>query len=175
MHPLRLLFQLVDVIRKESSPHHLSLGFVAGMCISVTPAWTLHWAILLLSVILTRINVLSFLLGLAICSPLGPECDPLFHRMGLYILTEMTWLTPLWNQLSEWPLIPFTRFNNSIVMGSGVTMLILAPVIYFTVSVLLRRYQDLVHRRLRTTYFIQTLMGTRLYRHYSRYRELQNG
>jgi uncharacterized protein (TIGR03546 family) len=50
--------------------------------------------------------------------------------LGYLILADIPFLQPLWTTLYNIPIFPFTRFNNTVVMGSFITGLILFVPIY---------------------------------------------
>jgi uncharacterized protein (TIGR03546 family) len=55
---------------------------------------------------------------------IGSCCGPLFHKLGAVLLTEPR-LVGMWARLAEMPLVPWTRFNHTAVMGAMVLSLAL--------------------------------------------------
>jgi uncharacterized protein (TIGR03546 family) len=97
--------------------------------------------------------------------------DPLFDRVGVMILEAQS-LQWLWTQLYNLPIVPFARFYNSIVMGSGVVALLLSPLVFFLAVVLVRRYREVVVERFKNSKFWKAVKATSLYKWYFKYDQL---
>jgi uncharacterized protein (TIGR03546 family) len=82
---------------------------------------------------LVNVNLGFGLLGILITTVLSFGLDPWAGKIGALILSMPT-LTPLWTLLYNIPLVPFTRFNNTVMMGSVILALILAIPIYLGVK-----------------------------------------
>ena len=50
--------------------------------------------------------------------PLGFIFDPVFHAIGLQLL-EAPSLRGLWTSMYNTPLVPYTNFNNTVVLQRG--------------------------------------------------------
>ena len=85
------------------------------------------------------------MLGWALFVPLGFMLDPVFHAIGLGLLQAPS-LRELWTSMYNTPLVPYTNFNNTIVLGSVVGWLALAVPIFFAAA-LGRRPVPRHHRR----------------------------
>jgi uncharacterized protein (TIGR03546 family) len=64
--------------------------------------------------------------------------DPWMDRLGQSLLGS-AWLQPLWQQFSEWPVLPWLQWNNSIVMGSFVFAFASLPLLYSLSLVFVRK------------------------------------
>jgi uncharacterized protein (TIGR03546 family) len=67
------------------------------------------------------------------------------------------------------PIVPFTRFNNTIVMGAGVVSIILAPLIFIGAKILVSKYRILVVDRFKDTKLFKAWTKTALYQWYYKY------
>ena len=56
--------------------------------------------------------------------------DSISHKVGSAILSTQS-LEPLFTSLYNSPIIPFTRFYNSVIMGASVLTIILFPLVFF--------------------------------------------
>ena len=73
----------------------------------------------------------------------APLCDPLTHRIGELVLTNTT-LMPLWRLLTRLPMMAWTSFNNTVVMGSfWLGLALMAPVYRLSLP-----WMERLHRRL---------------------------
>jgi uncharacterized protein (TIGR03546 family) len=67
------------------------------------------------------------------------------------------------------PIIPFTRFNNTIVMGSGIVAILLSPFIFVGSKWLVTKYRVAVVERFRETKLFKIWTKTSLYQWYYKY------
>ncbi|MCB9776893.1 MAG: TIGR03546 family protein, partial [Nitrospiraceae bacterium] len=114
---IKLLAKLLRVLNSETEPGQISLGFGLAMIAGLTPLLSLHNLLVLLLVCVLRVNLSAFLLGLALCTGIAYALDPLFHQIGLAVLTAPA-LEGVWTALYQSVWWRLEHFNNSIVMGS---------------------------------------------------------
>jgi uncharacterized protein (TIGR03546 family) len=162
---LRPAAKLLAVLNSETEPGQISLGFCFAMVAGLTPLISLHNLVVLLLVLVLRVNVSAFLLGLAFFSVLAYLLDPLFHRIGLAVLTARP-LEGLWTALYNSMLWRLERFNNSIVMGSLLVSLLLFVPLYRLSNWLICKYRDHLLAWVRRTRVMQALTATRFYQYY---------
>ncbi|MEJ2231585.1 MAG: TIGR03546 family protein, partial [Nitrospirales bacterium] len=121
---IKLLAKLLRVLNSETDPGQISLGLCFAMVAGLTPLLSLHNLVVLLLVLVLRVNLSAFLLGLALFTGIAYLLDPLFHSLGLAILTAPA-LQELWTALYQSIWWRIERFHNSIVMGSLTFSLVL--------------------------------------------------
>jgi len=162
---LRAIAKLLKVINSETDPGHISLAFCFSMIAGLTPLFSLHNLVVLLLVLVLRVNLSAFLLGLAFFSGIAYLLDPLFHRIGLAVLTADA-LHGIWTPLYNSTLWRIERFNNTIVMGSLLSSLILFVPVFILSNLLIRRYRQHVLEWVRKTRLVRALQATNLYQTY---------
>ena len=84
---LRLIARFLRVLNSETNPGQISLGFCFAMVAGLTPLMSLHNLVVLLLILILRVNLSAFLLGLGVFSGVAYLLDPLFHWYGWHILT----------------------------------------------------------------------------------------
>lgn len=156
------LIKLLRVLSSETAPAQISLGFCLAMLMGFTPLYSLHNLLVLLLVLVLRVNLAAFLLGFAFFSALAFALDPLFHRIGLSVLTAGP-LQPAWTALYNTSLGRLSAFNNSIVMGSGVVSLIAFVPLVLLCNRLIVRYRETVVAWVKQTRIARMLRASRLY------------
>ena len=117
-----LVQQLVhfrEAAKSGDTPRQLALGVAVGLLLGLIPKGNLIAIGLSAIVLAARINVGTAMIAATLFSALGMLTDPLTHRIGLALLNERS-LQPIWTWLYRLPLMPWTDFNNSVVMGSFV-------------------------------------------------------
>lgn len=138
---IRAAVKLIRIIGSETEPGQISLGFAFALVAGFTPLVSLHNLFVLFLILVLRVNLSAFLLGLAFFSGIAYLLDPLFHRIGLAALTAGS-LEGLWTALYNSTLWRLERFNNSIVMGSLIASVILFAPLYLVSNRLILKYRE---------------------------------
>jgi uncharacterized protein (TIGR03546 family) len=94
--------------------------------------------------------------------------DPLFHRVGLAVLTAPS-LEGLWTGLYNSALWRIERFNNSIAMGSLLVSLVLFVPTVLAFNWAIRTYRERVLAKMKQWRVVQALTATRFYQIYRSY------
>lgn len=123
---IKQLLNIRKVLDGRRHPHQLAWGLALGFLVGVVPHGNLLAIALIILVLSLRVNhSLAALTGVTVAL-LSAKLDPLTHDIGRFILTDPRWHDSLmiaW----EWPLMPWTDLNNTVVAGSftlGVAMVL---------------------------------------------------
>jgi uncharacterized protein (TIGR03546 family) len=162
---LRPLLKLLRVLNSETRPAQISLAVCFAMVAGLTPLASLHNLLVLLLVLVVRVNLSAFLLGLALFSGLGYVLDPSFHTLGLALLQAPA-LHETWTALYNTTLARLEHFNNTVVMGSLAVALAAFLPLFLVGNVLIRRYREHLLAWVRKTRLVQALKATKLYQTY---------
>ena len=115
-------------LRGFDSPHQLALGLSLGTAIGLIPLDSVLPYALLALAILTPANLVCIAIGVLLGTAVSPVLDGITHPIGLTLLSFQP-LASTWAGLYELPSVPWTRINNTVVVGNLVLGLIsLAPV-----------------------------------------------
>lgn len=120
---LRTLAKLLQVLNSQTAPGQISLGVALAMVMGLTPFLTLHNFVVLLLLVVLRVNLSAFFLGLVGFSTLAFALDPLLHAIGMSVL-QADALQGLWTSLYNTAPGRLEHFNNSIVMGGLVVSIV---------------------------------------------------
>ncbi|RKY75880.1 DUF2062 domain-containing protein [candidate division KSB1 bacterium] len=172
MFALKLLSKFIKVLRSAASPNQIAWGFALGAILGLTPLWRLHNLVVLVLLIVLNINVTSAMLAFALFSFFAWLLDPLFHSIGYFVLVKLTFLTPLWTSLYNAPIAPFTRFNNTITMGSLLLSLVLLVPNYLLFKRFVIRYRDSWNEKIQKWKITKILQGSKLVKFYLKIRNL---
>ncbi len=157
--------KLLKVLNSETAPGQISMALCFAMIVGLTPLYSLHNFLILLLVLILRVNLSSFLVGWVVFSGIAYLLDPLFHRIGLAVLSAES-LELFWTTLYNITILRLSNFNNSIVMGSLLFSLALFLPIYFLSNFLILKYRDHVLNWIRKTRVMQILKASKLFRAY---------
>ena len=172
---IQQIISFIRLLHSETDPRQISLGFALGMIPGFTPFKSLHNLVVLFALFFFRVNIGAAMLAWAVFSILAFALDPLFHRFGLFLLTGVTSLQGLWTALYNAPLVPYTRFNNSVLMGSLIFSLLAFYPVYWGGNLMVVKYRETVMERLNRLKIVQVFRASDLYKWYSRYSKLKGG
>ena len=170
---IQQIIGLIRIIHSETDPRQISLGFALGMIPGLTPLTSLHNLLVLLAILFFRVNIGAAMLSWGVFKILAYVLDPLFHQIGLFLLTGVAFLQGLWTTLYNAPLVPYTRFNNSIVMGSLVFSLLAFYPVYWGGRFMVVKYRETWMERFNRLRIVQVFRASDLYKWYSRYSKLR--
>lgn len=165
---LKQLFQLIKLLNSETGTKQIAVGVAAGFILGMTPSLSLQTLLVLLCIFFFRIQMGAAFLAAFFFKFVAYALDPLFHSAGKWIL-HLDALQGLFTTLYNVPILPFTRFNNTIVMGSGVIALVLSPLVYILSGMLIVKYRLTVVNRFQGTKFWKAVQATGFYKWYYSY------
>ncbi len=154
---LKQLFSLIQLLNSDTGTNQIAAGIAAGFILGMSPGLSIQFILALVSMFFFKFVAFIF--------------DPIFHSIGKSILTS-NGLKGLFTTMYNAPLIPFTRFNNTVVMGAGVLAIILSPVVFVLAKKLVEKYREQVVERIKNTKAWKALKATSLYKWYYKYNSL---
>lgn len=169
---LKQLFNFIKLLNSDKGSAQIAAGIVAGMILGFSPALSLQTVLIFLVLFFFRIQIGAALLALPVFKIVAYPLDPLFDRVGGAVL-ELGALQDLFTALYNMPIVPLTRFNNSVVMGAGVAGLLLAPVLFVVAVKLIHSYREQVVARFEKTAFWKAVKATSFYNWYIKYEEFR--
>lgn len=130
MNPLGLLRQFIQGLTTETEPSQIAAGVAFGFLIGLLPKATLTVQLLLVLVMALRVNFPIALLFVALTTLVNPLLDKLTDPIG-YALLTLPSLAPLWTNLYNMPVMPWTGFNNTVLLGGLIFGLAMFAPVYF--------------------------------------------
>ena len=165
--------KLLSILNSETEPSQISLAFAFSMVAGLTPFFSIHNLAVFFLVLTLRVNLSAFILGTAFFSALAYGLDPLFHVIGLKLLTWDA-MRAVWTEMYNIAVFKAARFNNTIFMGSFVSsVLLFVPFVLF-MNFLIRKYRKHVLSFVEKTRIVQAWKATGMYRVYQSYRDLRS-
>ncbi len=165
---LKQIFAFLKLLNSETGTKQLAWGIVAGFILGMTPSLSLQSLLVFMCLFIFRIQIGAAFISAFFFSFIAYLLDPVFDSAGSMIL-EADSLHSLFTTLYNLPIVPLTRFNNSVVMGSGVVALLLSPVVYIASIVLITKYRRAVVDRFKQTKFWKAVQATGFYKWYYAY------
>jgi uncharacterized protein (TIGR03546 family) len=168
---LKQLYAFIKLLNSDTGQNSLAIGLALGIIFGFSPMLSLQTLIIFLIAIFFHVQLGAAMLSGFFFKLIAFLFDPLADTIGRYFL-ELPSLRPLFVQMYNMPLIPFTRFNNSIVMGSGILAFILAPIAFFVFRYLIIKYREIILSRFKDSKIFKAMAATKLYQWYSTYESL---
>lgn len=164
---LNLFAKLLKLLNSEAEPSQISLALGFSMISGFLPFFGPVGLAVLLVVFLVRVNLSSYFLGTAFFSGIAYLLDPLFHRLGLAVLSAGL-LEGLWTSLFNSTIWRIQHFNNSVVMGGIVFSLLCFIPLVLILNMLIRKYREHILTWVRKTRLMQIITASRLYALYEK-------
>jgi uncharacterized protein (TIGR03546 family) len=164
---IEIIARTLKILNSESEPGQISLALCLAMIAGLTPLYSLHNLLVVFLVLILRVNLSAFLLGWLFFSAIAYLLDPLFHSIGLNVLTA-GFFEPLWTALYNLTLLRLARFNNTIVMGSLLFSLVTFIPLYILSNFLIVKYRDHILSWIRNTRIMTAIKASKFYNAYER-------
>ncbi len=168
MSPLRLFKDVLLALHGGGEPRHLAAGFALGAALGLVPKGNLCAAAFFLLFFLLNVDKGMAFLSAGVFTGLGYAFDSVAHKLGLTLLRAEA-LRGLWTALYDLPIIPLTRFNNTVVLGNLILGLLLYAPLYFGFLKALSYYDARVRARVEAMPLIKALKGFDLFENYKRW------
>jgi uncharacterized protein (TIGR03546 family) len=167
---LKLLQSLIKTLHSDGTPGQVAAGMALGAVLGLTPLMNVHNLVILALILVLNVSFGGALLGWAVFAPFGFLLDPVFDRVGRQLLLETPPLQPMWTSWFNAPVIPYTNFNNSIVLGSFIVWLALSLPIFFAARYGVARYRATLGERVRRSRFYNAVTASKAYNVYTWFR-----
>jgi uncharacterized protein (TIGR03546 family) len=168
---LKIISKIIRILNAEATPKQIAGGVMLGMIIGLTPTFSLHNIVVVFLILVIKVNLTAAILAMFAFDLIAYGLDPLSDWIGYGILTS-TALRPLWIDAYNAAIIPFTRFNNTIVMGSFVISLILLYPIFSLAKYGVERYRSDLASTFQRWRIVRAVKMSRFYRYYQTFRSI---
>ena len=127
---IKSIVKLFKALNANVNPGEIAHAFSCGILLGLMPKDNLLWYLVFVFILFIRINKPMYLIMILIGATFSPVLDGLFDTVGYAFLTIPS-LAGFFGTLLEIPFVGFTKFNNSVVMGSLLCGLVLYVPLYF--------------------------------------------
>ncbi len=158
LKPIRLALKALIT---EATPGQLALGFAMGILIGIVPKGNLIAIALGIILAVSRANLGVAAATILGCSFLSGYLDPLSDEVGWWVLSHPS-LTDMWTNLYNRPVMPWTDFNNSIVMGNLIIGIVLLYPMYRLSKPLFAKYTTKFATWAKKFWITRVLLGMEL-------------
>jgi uncharacterized protein (TIGR03546 family) len=162
---IELIAKTLKVLNSETDPGQISLAFCLAMVMALTPLFSVHNLLVLLVALVLRVNLSTFSVVWIVLSAIAYALDPLFHQIGLAVLTAEG-LKSMWTSLYNTAWFRPAHLNNTIVMGSLLVSLAAFIPAYIVIKVLVVKYREHLLAWIQKTRLMKLFKASKLYEVY---------
>ena len=166
---IKLIQSIIKTLHSAGTPGQVAAGMALGSALGLTPLMNVHNLVIFSLLVLLNLSFGGGMLGWMLFVPIGFLLDPVFDAIGLSLLGSPG-LRPLWTSLTNTPLLPYTNFNNTVVLGSFVAWVVLAVPIFFAARYAVARYRATIGERVRQSRFYKAVTASQVYNVYRIFR-----
>jgi len=166
---IKLIQSLIKTLHSAGTPGQVAAGMALGSALGLTPLMNLHNLIVFTLLMVLNVSFGGGMLGWMLFVPIGFLLDPVFDRVGISLLTAPS-LQPFWTEWTNTPILPYTNLNNTVVLGSFVSWLVLAVPIFFAARYGVAKYRATVGERVRRSRFYKAVTASQVYNVYKLFR-----
>jgi len=167
---LKLIQSLAKTLHSDGTPTQIAAGVALGAALGLTPILNVHNLVILLLLAVLNVSFGAGVLAWGLFVPLGFVLDPLFDAIGRALLVGTPALRPIWVAMDNAPVLPYTNFNNTVVLGSVVGWLLLAVPIFMLARYGVVKYRATLGERVRRSRFYQVVTASQAYNVYRWFR-----
>ncbi|MCC2678618.1 MAG: hypothetical protein K0R29_1194 [Pseudobdellovibrio sp.] len=168
---MRQIIALIRLLHSETGQNQIASGLAFGVFLGFAPFLSLQTLFVLIVVFFFRVQLGAAFLSAFFFKFVAFLLDPVADPIGRALLEQES-LRPIWTKMYNVPLLPMTRFNNSIVMGSFMISLILCPILFFAFRSMILKYRVAVVSHVENTKVWKALKATKFYDWYQKYNNL---
>lgn len=168
---LKQIFAFFRLLNSDTGTEQLAAGLSLGLILGFAPFLSIQTLLVFAIVFIFRVQLGAAFLSAFFFKFVAFLFDTPAHHLGKAVL-EMEPLNSLFVTMYNMPLVPMTRFNNTIAMGSMIVSLILLPFAYFGFKFAILKYRETVVARFKSTKFWKAFTATKFYNWYLTYEKL---
>lgn len=168
---IKQILNLIRLLHSDTGQNQIASGLAFGIFLGFAPFLSLQTLLVLLIVFVFRVQLGAAFLSAFFFKFVAFLLDPVADVLGRSLLENPS-LRPIWLTMYNVPLLPMTRFNNSIVMGSFLISLLLCPILFFVFKNLITTYRATVVQKIEKTKAWKAFKATKFYGYYEKYNDL---
>ncbi|TXH21183.1 MAG: TIGR03546 family protein [Elusimicrobia bacterium] len=164
----KILAGFLQALNAKATPRAVAGGVALGALIGLSPTGGVQNIALLLLIFLLPVNKSASIVSALAFAAVAWPAAPLFDRLGYFLLTRPA-LQGLWTAFYNTPVVPWTRFNNTVVLGGLTTGLLLFAPVFFGATWGVQRYRDRVVAVAAKWRLFQILRASKFYELYEKF------
>jgi uncharacterized protein (TIGR03546 family) len=132
--------RLIVALNANTRPGEIAAGAAFGLLLALVPGGNLLWSVLFILTFFLKINMAMELLLLGLLRLAAPLADSGLDALG-YAVLSLAGLRGLFIWVQGLPFAPWTRFNDTVVMGGLLSGILLWVPVFLAVRLLVNLYR----------------------------------
>ncbi len=154
---IKAIVKFIMALNSNTRAGFVAAGVACGFLLALVPAGNLLWVALAILIAFTKANSAMFIVVALVLKPfMGLLSGPL-DALGYAVLT-LPPLQGLFTAMADAPIVPYTRFNNTIVMGGFVAGVALWLPVFAGARVLVGLYRKKLAPKIAESKFAKAFM-----------------
>ena len=167
---LKFFSKLIKILNEGATPGQIAGGIALGAVVGLMPSFLINLFLVFL-ILIIDVNLSAAFFSIAVFKILAYPLDPLANSIGYELLVNAGRLKPLWTALYNMPAVPFTRFNNTVVLGSFIISLVLFLPLFFLSARGVRLYREKFRQRVMESKLYKFVKLSGIYQFYAKARD----
>ena len=155
--PLKWITNFMKGINANTRPGEISAGIAFGILLALQPGFTVVRIIVLAITFILKINMPALFLSLFLVGLVSPVFDVPLDLFGGFILNHPS-LFEFFTDLYNMPLIPYTRFNDTLVMGGLAAGVIAWLPFFFLFKAFITLYRNSLREKIANSRIFKTFL-----------------
>ncbi|MBP7793069.1 MAG: TIGR03546 family protein [Candidatus Goldbacteria bacterium] len=150
--------KILKFLNSQADPVEIAIGVVLGLFAAFLSPSFFNLILLFVVALILNCNFGIFFLCTGLFKILTPAIDPIGNVIGKFVLT-MDFLLPLWKAMANVPVLTFTSFNNTVIMGDFIIGIILTPIVWMITLKSVEYYRKNLMNKVKKFKIMQILTG----------------
>ena len=143
---VKALARLIVALNANTRPAEIAAGAAFGVLLALVPGGNLLWIAFFVAAFLVKLNLATMFLLMGILRLVVPFADPGLDVLG-YAVLGVPAFRPAFTALLNLPVVPWTRFNDTVVMGGFVAGVVLWVPVFLLFVFLVNLYRHRLRER----------------------------
>ena len=145
--PIKTITGFFKGINANTRPGEIAAGLAFGFLLALQPGMTIVRIVILAFAFMLKINMPALFFSLLVFALASPVLDVPLDLLGGFVL-GLPALGGLFTALYNMPLVPYTRFNDTLVMGGLVLGVLAWLPLFFLFRRLVQEYRNTLREKI---------------------------
>jgi uncharacterized protein (TIGR03546 family) len=150
--------KILKFLNSQSDPTEIAIGVILGLFAAFLSPSFFNLILLFIIALILNCNFGVFFLCTGLFKVLTLAIDPIGNVIGKFVLTA-DFLLPLWKAMAGVPVLTFTSFNNTVIMGDFIIGIILTPIVWMITFRIVEYYRKNLKDKVNKFKIMQILTG----------------
>jgi len=160
---IKQITNFIKILNSDVKEEEIALGIVLGLFAGFLSIVPFNFILVFILLLILKANFSMFFVSFAIFKLISLVIDPLGDVIGYFVL-KLKFLHSFFSFLSSIPLMNFTQFNYSVVMGDFILAIVLTPFIYILSIKLVKNYREKLKEKVQKFKIVQALNLTNFFK-----------